>query len=136
MQVFDLDAAFQQIVGQVLGHLLGQGGHQRALVPGHAGLDLGEQIIDLPLDRAHVDLRIEQAGRTDDLFDHPVGQAQLVVAGRGGQIHGLADALQELRPFERSVIHRGGQAEPVFDQRALAGGVSLVHRADLRHSDV
>ena len=136
MQVFDLDAAFQQIVGQVLGHLLGQSGDQRALVLGHTGLDLGEQIVDLPLDRAYVDLRVQQTGWADNLFDHPIGQSHLIVAWRGGQVHGLADALQEFRPFEWSVVHRGGQAEAVFDQRALAGGIALVHGTDLRHSDV
>lgn len=63
--------AFQQIVGQVLGHLLGQSGDQRALVLGHTGLDLGEQIVDLPLDRAYVDLRVQADRLADNLFDHP-----------------------------------------------------------------
>lgn len=75
-------------------------------------------------------------GWADNLFDHPIGQSHLIVAWRGGQVHGLADALQEFRPFEWSVVHRGGQAEAVFDQRALAGGIALVHGTDLRHSDV
>ena len=136
MQVFDLDAAFQQVVGQILGHLLGQCRHQRALVFVDAVLDLGEQVVDLPLGRAHVDLRVDQTGRSDDLLDHAVRQTHLIVAWRGGQVHGLADALQEFRPFEWSVVHRGGQAEAVFDQRALAGRVALVHRADLRHGDM
>ena len=63
MQVFDLDAAFQQVVGQILGHLLGQCRHQRALVFVDTVLDLGEQVVDLPLGRAHVDLRVDQTGR-------------------------------------------------------------------------
>ena len=50
--------------------------------------------------------------------------------------YGLPDAVQELRPFERAVVHRGRQTEPMFDQRALAGRVALVHRADLRHGDM
>ena len=125
MQVFDLDAAFQQVVGQILGHLLGQCRHQRALVFVDAVLDLGEQVVDLPLGRAHV-----------DLLDHAVRQTELIVAGRRRQVYGLPDAVQELRPFERAVVHRGRQTEPMFDQRALAGRVSLVHRADLRHGDM
>ena len=31
--------------------------------------DLAEQIVDLRPDRPHLDLRIEQAGRPDDLLD-------------------------------------------------------------------
>ena len=31
--------------------------------------DLAEQIVDLILDRPHLDLGIEQAGRADDLLD-------------------------------------------------------------------
>ena len=136
VQVLHLDAALEQIIGQILGHLLGQRGHQRAFAARHAILDLGQQVVDLPLHRPHLDLGIDQAGRADDLLDHAVGQPQLVVARRGGQVHGLADAVQELRPFERPVVHGAGQAEPVFDQRALAAGVALVHRADLRHRDM
>ena len=136
MQVFDLDAAFQQVVGQILGHLLGQCRHQRALVFVDAVLDLGEQVVDLPLGRAHVDLRVDQTGRSDDLLDHAVRQTELIVAGRRRQVYGLPDAVQELRPFERAVVHRGRQTEPMFDQRALAGRVALVHRADLRHGDM
>ncbi len=59
MQIFDFDAAFQQIVGQILGHFLSERGDQRTFVPCHAVFDFGEQVIDLPFHRPHVDLRID-----------------------------------------------------------------------------
>jgi hypothetical protein len=31
--------------------------------------DLGQQVVDLVADRAHLDLRVEQARRPDDLLD-------------------------------------------------------------------
>ena len=43
----------------------------------------------------------------------------------------MADARRELIPFERAVVHRGGQAEAVVDEGALARHVALEHRADL-----
>ena len=43
----------------------------------------------------------------------------------------MADALQEFVPRQRPVVQGGGQAEPVFDERALAGGVALEHGPDL-----
>ena len=136
MQVFDLDAAFQQIVSQILGHLLGQCGDQRTLVPVYARLDLPKQVVNLTLDRSHIDFRIQQAGRTDDLLDHAIRKSQLIVTWRGGEVYGLAHALQEFRPFQRTIIHCGGQSEAVLDQRALTGGVTLIHGADLRHGDM
>ena len=105
MQILDLDASFEKIVGQVLGHLLGECGDQRAFVPCHPVLDLGKQVIDLAFHRTHVDLRVDKAGRSDDLFDHAIAQAELVIARSRGQVNRLADPLLEFRPFERTVVH-------------------------------
>ena len=69
MHVVDLDACIEQIVGQILGHTLGQGRNERALFAGATHLDLVEQIIDLPAYRSHVDFWIEQARRANDLLN-------------------------------------------------------------------
>ena len=53
VHIFDLDPLLGQEVGQVLGHFLGQGGHQDPLVLLGAGMDLPQQIGDLPLHGAH-----------------------------------------------------------------------------------
>ena len=67
-----------QVVGQILGHLLGQCGHQHALVfARRASLISAEQVVDLPLGRACTTiLRVDQAGRSDDLLDHAVRAAR------------------------------------------------------------
>ncbi len=67
----------RQVLGQVLGHALGERGHQRALSLGRARLDLLEQVVDLPLGGAHLDHRVEQPRRADDLLDHLFGMLAL-----------------------------------------------------------
>ena len=47
VEVADLDAEVLVVVGQVLGHLLGQRRHQHALVGRDALADLVEQVVDL-----------------------------------------------------------------------------------------
>ena len=53
VHIFDLDALLRQEVGQVLSHLLGQGGHKNTLVLRRAGVDLAQQVSHLPLHRPH-----------------------------------------------------------------------------------
>ena len=97
------------------------------------GPDLVHQIVDLALGRFDHDLRIDQTRRADHLLDElATGAAQFVRPGRRRHIDRLADALGELLPGERAVVHRGGQPEAVFDQIALARHIALVHAADLR----
>ena len=133
MQVLDLHSALQQVVRQVFRHLLGQRGHQNALVSLGASSNLREEIIDLPLGWLDHNLGIDESCGANDLFNEPVGLTQLVVAGGGREVDRLPDAIEELLPPQRSIVHRTGQPEPVLHQRALAGGVSLEHGADLRN---
>ena len=108
VQVAHPDAHLQQIVGEVLGHLLGQRGHQHPLVTLGAGSDLADQVVDLPLGGLDHDLRIHQAGRADHLLDElAAGLGQLVGPGRRRQVHRLADPAGELLPGQRPVVDRG-----------------------------
>ena len=136
MQVFDFDTTLQKIIRQILSHLLGERGDERTLVSVHTVLDFRKQIIDLPVNRTHVNLRVDKTGRTDDLFDDSIAQTKFIIARRCRQIYRLADAFLEFRPFERSVIHRRRQTEAMFDQRAFATGIAFVHGADLRHGNM
>ena len=63
VEVLDLDAELLEVVGQVLGHLLGQRRDERPLAALDAPADLLEQVVDLALGRADGDLRIDDAGR-------------------------------------------------------------------------
>ena len=52
VQVLDLDAQLLQVVGEVLGHLLGERGDERALAALDPLADLVHQVVDLALGRA------------------------------------------------------------------------------------
>ncbi len=68
VHVAHADALFVQVFGQVLGHALGQGGDQGAQAAQRHLAHLVQQVVDLHFDRADFDLRIDKAGRADDLF--------------------------------------------------------------------
>ena len=133
MHVIDLNARIKQMVGQVLGHALGQRGHQHALLAGNALANLVLKIVNLASDRTHIDLGIEQTGRTDDLLCHTAGMLTLVFARRGRNIDKLGYPCLKLIETKRAVIERRGQAKTVFHQRHLTRAVTFVHAANLRH---
>jgi hypothetical protein len=64
------DAVLEQVIREVLGHLDGQGGDQDAFVALDAFCDLAHKVVDLVLRGPHLDLGIDEAGRTDDLLDY------------------------------------------------------------------
>ena len=103
---------FVQVFGQVLGHALGQHGGEHAKALGGGLADLVEQVVDLHLDGPDLDLRIDEAGRADDLFgEDAAGLVKLPVRrGRADE-----DRLRAHRvPFlelQGSVVHAGRQAE-------------------------
>ncbi|MNQ74103.1 hypothetical protein D3C85_888550 [compost metagenome] len=125
-----------QVVGQVFGHALGQGGDQHSLLDRHALGDFRQQVIDLGQRRANLDLRVDQTGRAYQLLDHATGVFRLVIARRGRNENRLRADVLEFVEAHRPVIERGGQTETVFHQRLFTGAVALIHGADLRHADV
>jgi hypothetical protein len=69
VQVADLEAHLEQVVREVLAHLLGQRGDQHALVAVHAHADLVHEVVDLVARLADLDVRIDDARRAHDLLD-------------------------------------------------------------------
>jgi hypothetical protein len=63
VQVAAADAGLVQVLDEVLGHALGQHGDQHALALLRAVLALGDQVVDLLLDRTDDHRRVDQAGR-------------------------------------------------------------------------
>ena len=133
MHVIDLNARVEQMVGQVLGHALGQRGHQHALLAGNALANLVLKIVNLAANWTHVNLGVEQASRTNNLLHIVLAHPQLVVARRGRNIDKLGDPCLKLIETKRAVIERRGQAKTVFHQRHLTRAVTFVHAANLRH---
>ena len=136
MQIPAADARVREVGREILGHLLCECGHECALIFGDASVDLADEIVDLPLDGAHKDLRVEQAGRPDDLLGDLPRVLALIVARRGRDIDGLMHPLLKFLEFQRTVIVRARQAEAVLDERVLARTVAAVHGAHLRQRDV
>ena len=131
MQVADTDLQLPQIVRQLLGHALGEGGDQDAAAGCRHLADLTHQIIHLACGGAYDDLRIQQAGGADDLLHGLLGQTGLVGAGGGGYKDRLMDALFEFLKQQGPVVIGRGQAEAVLYQHVLAGTVAVVHGPDL-----
>ena len=135
VHVADADALLVQVVGQILGHALGQGGDQGAVAGGGDLADLVEQVVDLHDDRADLDRRVDQPGGADHLLgEHAAGLVDLPGGGGGRDEHRLRPHGVPFLELERAVVHAGGQAEAVFGEGELAPVVAAVHAADLRHA--
>ena len=82
VQVAHVDADVAQVIGQFLGGALGERGDQHALLGVGALAAFVDEIVDLALQRLERDLRVNQAGGADDLFDDagPCGPLQFARA--------------------------------------------------------
>ena len=127
MHIPHLDTQPAEVGGQVLGHFLGEGGHQHALVPLRPGVYLRHQVVDLTQHRTDLHSGVQQAGRPDDLFHDLVRLLLFKVAGGGGDEHRLGEALLELLELQGAVIKGAGQAEAVVHQGRLSRPVPVVH---------
>ena len=133
MHVIDLNAGIKQMVGQVLGHALGERGHQHALLARHALANLVLKIVNLPTNRTNVDLGVEQTGRTNNLLNVVLANPQLIVARRGRNVDELGNPRLKLIKTKRAVIECRRQTKTMLHQRHLTRAVAFVHAADLRH---
>ena len=96
-------------------------GDEHALILRCAIANLGEQVVDLPFDRADLNLGIGETGGADDLLDHDAGGlGELIRAGRGRDVDDLSGAAFELLKLQRPVIHRGRKPEAVVHEVLLA----------------
>ena len=133
MHVIDLNAGIKKMVGQVLGHALGERGHQHALLTRHALANLVLKIVNLPTNRTHIDLGVEQASRTNNLLNVVLANPQLIVARRGRNVDELGNPRLKLIETKRAVIECRRQTKTMLHQRHLTRAIAFVHAADLRH---
>uniref|UniRef100_A0A0N5A6Y0 NAD-specific glutamate dehydrogenase n=1 Tax=Parastrongyloides trichosuri TaxID=131310 RepID=A0A0N5A6Y0_PARTI len=141
VHVADAHPLLVHVFGQVLGHLLGQGGDQGAVTRAGGGLHLVDDVVDLVAggagDGTDLDRGVDQAGRADDLFgEDAAGLVQLPCAGGGRDEDGLGPHGVPFLELQRAVVDGRGQAEAVFGQGRFAAVVAAIHGADLAHGDV
>jgi hypothetical protein len=74
MHVSAFDTHLGVVLGKILSHALGQRGHQDALFAFDSLSNLVQKIVDLAFDRSHLDFRIDQSRRTNDLLDDGTGR--------------------------------------------------------------
>src|SRR5208337_634479 len=122
VHIADADLDPGKVFGQVLGHSLGERGHQDAVAGLYLLADFANKIVNLEVRRAHFDLRVNKAGGPDDLlYDPPSGSGKLIGAGSCGNIYDLFDPVLEFIKIERPVVERRRQPEPVPDKSFLPG---------------
>ena len=127
----------EQILGKLLGHTLGKCRHQHALVALTALLNLFHQVINLILRRTHLNFRIKESRRTDELLhDDTLSLAKLIVGRCGTDIYYLIDETVELVKFQRTVVESGRQTETILYEVLLPRPVTTIHRTYLRHTDM
>jgi hypothetical protein len=117
------------VLGQVLGHALGQRGDERAVaLLRRLALHSSMHVVDLvSVDRADFDRRIDQAGRADDLFGEDAA-GLLHLPGPGvAETNRLRAHRVPFLEAQRAVVDAGGQAEAVFGQRRFAPEVAARH---------
>ncbi len=122
----------EQVVGEVLGHLLGERGDEHPVAATDPVVDLLDEVVDLALGGLHDDLGVDEAGGAHDLLDHAVGDLELVGAGRGRQEDHLRHLGHELLEAQRPVVGGRRQPEAVLDEGVLAAAVALVLAVQLR----
>ena len=134
VEIADLHPQLEEIVREIFGHLLGQGGHQDTVALRHPLVDLLDQIVDLSLGGLDDDLGIDKSGRANDLLDDDVGVLEFERARCCRQEHHLTDPVHDLLELQRPVVGRRRETEAVVDQCCLPGLVSGELSAQLRHS--
>ena len=133
MHVIDLNAGIKQMVGQVLCHALGERRHQHAFLASHPLANLVLKIVNLAANWTHINLGVEQAGRTNNLLNIVLADTQFIVTRRGRNIDELGNPRLKLIETKRAVIECRGQTKTVLHQRHLTRTVAFVHTANLRH---
>ena len=122
----------REVLRELLGHSLGQRGDQHPFVTLASQPNLFHQVVDLVFDRAHLDDRVQQPGGPNQLLDDDAFRLfELIVCRRRRHINRLVLELLKFAEHERTVVHCGRQAEPVFHQIFLSASVATIHGANL-----
>ena len=120
MDVPDPDSDPVQIVGKFLGHPLGQGGDKDPLIVLRPLPDLFDKVVHLVFRRAHLNRRVKETCRPDNLLNHKTFRSvKLVIRRCGANIDLLPRDSVELIELQRPVVSGRGKAESIFDKDRL-----------------
>ena len=119
MQILHTDSHIIHIICQVLRHTLGQSCHQYFMMLRNLLVNLGDQVIYLPLHGTYIHLRIQQSCRADDLLRTEQFMGSLILRRRGGNKQHLIDMLLKFLEIKRPVIQRRRQPETIIHKRGL-----------------
>ena len=136
MQVSHSQTLFEEVVGEILGHLLGEGGHEDAVTHFDSLGDILHEVVDLTLGRLHDHLRVDQPGRSHDLFHDLIRLPEFEWPGRRREKDALVDALQHLVELQRSVVASTREPESVLHEDVLATAVAGELTVQLRYGNV
>ena len=78
VEVVDPDSHLLKVVGQLLGHTLGEGRYQASLFPLHPGLYLLQEVVDLTPGGLDGDGGVQEAGGPDHLLHHLLAHLHFV----------------------------------------------------------
>ena len=104
MHVFDLDTHFFQVIGQILRHLLGQGGDKDPLALVCPSIDFAQKVIHLAHGWPHFYFWVEEACRPDDLLNNGIGLFPLIIARGSRNIDNLVDMAFKFFPAQGTIV--------------------------------
>ena len=104
MHIPHLCAEVVQILGQILRHLLCEGGYKHALLFGSAYIYFGNQIVNLPVCRADGNFRIKQPRRSYYLLGNLRRVVLFKLTGRSRYKYCLIDVGIKFLKIKRAVI--------------------------------
>ena len=136
MQILHLVIFIEQKLREILRHFFCERGNEHSLFALDCCIDFPRDVIYLSFGGVDFDDRIDESGRTDDLFCDTFffRICILVFSGCGRDVDRLRDALFKLLELERTIIGARRQTKSIFDERLLPAPVPLVHAADLRNA--
>ena len=123
MQIANPHPILGQIIRQLLCHALRQRRDDHPFASRNAILDPRHEVVDLPLRRSDLDLRIDDAGRANHLLDHLRGDGQLVRAGDKVCLFYLAANFAYLHGLGRDAVAASATepAKPLPDEPMSLG---------------
>ena len=126
-----------EVLGELLGHALGERGDEHAFASLDRDLYLMLEVIDLMECGAHLDGWIEKARGADELLDDDAFTlGELIFGRRRADIEDAWGEVVELLELQRSIVQRSGQAEAVLHEARLTRAVTTIHRMDLWYGHV